>query len=524
MSDTTDHYCKTCNRGVGVRWMPRCPYEDCGAFGEIAVGKPLSGSGNRWIGSGQKPQLLSEVPIADYERISTGTREFDRVLGGGVVTGSTVLISGDPGIGKSTLLLQVCIDLSVAEITDEATKEKVDPLVILYVSAEETNSQIKGRAVRLAKESKRLYLHNECDVHEIAKQVIEIDPDILVIDSIQTMIMPGVDGAAGSVTQVRECALFLVDLCRKRNIGCFLVAHINKEGVVAGPKTLEHLVDATLEFHKEGLGDLRSVRANKNRFGDTNEMALFRMTKDGLHSIENPSELLLQNHKDGKPGVCIGLVASGPRPFAVEFQTLLGPSSVNGSSVGQFKRILTGLSSARATQVIAVLQRRMGLDLNREIFANVPGGLDEVKDPALDLSFALALTSFALSTALPKSLIAFGEIGLAGEVRPVTYIEARIKTAMLMGFEMIVGPRQASYETTDIVAALSTSSGVTERVNSDDEMNLNERYYPVSSLEEAFDLFEGFVIVPPEPKQSKMKKDKRKNPLTLVKDPEDTQS
>jgi DNA repair protein RadA/Sms len=513
MSDEkiTDHYCKTCNRGVGPRWVQRCPYEDCKAFGEIAAGKPISGSTNRWIGSGQKPQLLSEVPVADYERISTGTREFDRVLGGGVVTGSTVLISGDPGIGKSTLLLQVCIDLSVADMTDEVTKEKVDPLVILYVSAEETNSQIKGRAVRLAKESKRLYLHNECDVHEIAKQVVEIDPDILVIDSIQTMVMPGVDGAAGSVTQVRECALFLVDLCRKRGIGCFLVAHINKEGVVAGPKTLEHLVDATLEFHKEGLGDLRSVRANKNRFGDTNEMALFRMTKDGLHSIENPSELLLQNHKDGKPGVCIGLVSSGPRPFAVEFQTLLGPSSVNGSSAGQHKRIFTGLSSSRATQVIAVLQRRMGLDLNREIIASVPGGLDDIKDPALDLSLALALTSFALGTAFPKSLITFGEIGLAGEVRPVTYIEARIKTAMLMGFDMIVGPRQASYETTDIVAALS---------NSDDEINLSERYYPVSSLEEAFDLFEGFVIVPPEPKQSKMKNDKRKTPLTLVKNPD----
>lgn len=510
MSDEkiTDHYCKVCNRSVGQRWEQRCPYEDCKAFGEIAAGKPPStGATNRWIGSGQKPQLLSEVPVADYERISTGTREFDRVLGGGIVTGSTVLISGDPGIGKSTLLLQVCIDLSVADVTDEATKEAADPLVILYVSAEETNSQIKGRAVRLAKESKKLYLHNECDVHEIAKQIVEIDPDILVIDSIQTMVMPGVDGAAGSVTQVRECALFLVDICRKRSVGCFLVAHINKEGVVAGPKTLEHLVDATLEFHKEGLGDLRSVRANKNRFGDTNELALFRMTKDGLHSIENPSELLLQNHKDGKSGVCLGLVATGPRPFAVEFQTLLGPSSTNGTSAGQYKRIMTGFSSSRATQVIAVLQRRMGLDLNREIFANVPGGLEEIKDPALDLSFALALTSFALSTALPKSLIAFGEIGLAGEVRPVTYIEARIKTAMLMGFEMIVGPRQASYETMDIVAALS---------NSDDEINLAERYYPVSSLEEAFDLFEGFVIVPPEPKQSKMKKEKRKNPLTLV--------
>jgi len=267
-----DHYCKICNRGVGPHWVQRCPYEDCKAFGEIAVGKaPATGVGNRWIGSGQKPQLLSEVPVADYERISTGTREFDRVLGGGIVTGSTVLISGDPGIGKSTLLLQVSIDLSVCDMTDDETGLKVDNLVILYVSAEETNSQIKGRAVRLSKESKKLYLHNECDVHEIAKQVAEIDPDILIIDSIQTMVMPGVDGAAGSVTQVRECALFLVDLCRKRGVGCFLVAHINKEGNVAGPKTLEHLVpdkaliDAAQSFHEslkhasQPTDDLREV-------------------------------------------------------------------------------------------------------------------------------------------------------------------------------------------------------------------------------------------------------------------------
>jgi DNA repair protein RadA/Sms len=503
-------YCTSCN-GSLTKWLQSCPI--CKRQNTIASGSPNGTSGNRWIGSGQKPQLLSDVKVTEFERISTGTREFDRVLGGGIVTGSTVLISGDPGIGKSTLLLQVAIDLSVAEVINEETNEKAEPFVILYVSAEETNSQIKGRAVRLSRESKHLYLHNECDVTEIAKQVMEIDPDILIIDSVQTMVMPTVDGAAGSVTQVRECALFLVDLCRKRNIGCFLVAHINKEGVVAGPKTLEHLVDATLEFHKEGMGDLRSIRANKNRFGDTNEMALFRMTKDGLHSIENPSELLLQNHKDGNAGVCIGLVATGPRPYAVEFQTLLGPSLVNGSSAAerQHKRVMTGLSTQRATQVIAILSRRIGIDLNRECFVNVPGGLEEIKDPALDLSLALALVSSVLDTALPKSFIAFGEIGLAGEIRPVTYIEARIKAAMLMGFEQIVGPPGPSYETVDIVSALT---------NSDDEPSLTERYYPVSTLEEAFELLEGFTITPHEPKQSKMRKDKKKSAIHLLRDPE----
>src|SRR5208337_4549916 len=238
MSKIVEFYCKTCNRGVGVDWVQRCPYDDCRASGTIAVGNPSNTGGNRWIGSGLKPKLLADVPAADYERISTGTREFDRVLGGGIVTGSTVLISGDPGIGKSTLLLQVAIDLSVASVTVEEDTEggrketkEAEPLVVLYVSAEETKSQIKGRAVRLSKESKSLYLHNECDVHEIAKQIAEIDPDILVIDSIQTLTMPGTDGAAGIVTQVRECALFIVDICRKRGIACFIVAHINKEGV-----------------------------------------------------------------------------------------------------------------------------------------------------------------------------------------------------------------------------------------------------------------------------------------------------
>jgi DNA repair protein RadA/Sms len=498
------HHCTACMRGVGPDWVPSCPH--CGASGTIAVGDVTS-TGNRWIGAGQKPQLLADVPEADYERISTGTREFDRVLGGGIVTGSTVLIAGDPGIGKSTLLLQVCIDLSVAPMTDDQTGERIDDLVILYVSAEETTSQIKGRAVRLSRESKKLYLHNESDVTEVGKQIAELDPDILIVDSIQTMVMPGVDGAAGTVTQVRECALYLRDLCKRRGIGCFFVAHVTKDGTIAGPKVLEHLVDATLEFHKEGLGDIRSIRANKNRFGSTEEMALFRMTREGLRSIENPSELLLQHHKDGKEGVCIGLVATGPRPYAVEFQTLLGPSSSNGASSAQHKRVITGLSSQRATQIIAILQRRLGLDLNREVFVNLPGGLDDVKDPALDLPLALALASFALGTALPPSFVAFGEVGLAGEVRPVTYIDARIKTAMSMHFDMIVGPRRPSYDFGP------EASQALAMPLSDEEVNLNERYYPVTSLEEAFDLLEGFVIVPPEPKQSKIKKDKRKSPL-----------
>jgi DNA repair protein RadA/Sms len=500
------YHCQGCGKDVGERWTQTCPH--CHSFGKIAAGAAPGGSaGNRWIGSGQKPQLLSDVSSEDYERIQTGTREFDRVLGGGIVTGSTVLISGDPGIGKSTLLLQVCIDLSLADITaviDEdgnKKEEKAEPLVVLYVSAEETTSQIKGRALRVSKESKRLYLHNECDVVEIGKQVVEIDPDVIVLDSIQTMTMPGIDGPAGSVTQVRECALFFVDLCKKRGIACLMVAHVTKDGTIAGPKTLEHLVDAVLEFHKEGMGELRSIRANKNRFGDTNEMALFKMAKDGLHSIENPSELLLSHHKDGLSGVCIGFVAAGPRPLAVEFQTLLGPSSINGSSGVQHKRVITGFSSQRATQVIAILQRRLGLDLAREVFANVPGGLEDIKDPALDLPLAFALASFALGTALPKSFVAFGEIGLSGEVRPVSFNEARIKAARLMGFHTVMGPVQ-SFSVADIDNML---------VEDSDEDETRSRYLAVDTVQDAFDLLDGFDIPLLPVKESKIRK--RKNPL-----------
>jgi DNA repair protein RadA/Sms len=528
MDGEQSYYCKSCNKDVGSKWVQTCPH--CKAFATVAAGKPLK-LGSDWVGTGGKPVRVDEVEEVDHERLLTGTREVDRVLGGGLVTGSTVLISGDPGIGKSTLLLQVGLDMASAIIIDEETDETTDPLTVLYVSAEETNSQIRGRAVRLdpeianpvkqraqgvAKEGKRFFLYNECDVEEIERYIAELRPDVLVIDSIQTMVKRGVDGSAGSVTQVRECAIYLVGICKARGIGCFLVAHITKDGVVAGPKTLEHLVDCTLEFHKEGMGELRSIRPNKNRFGDTNEVALLRMTGVGLQSIENPNELLLEHHKDGKAGVCIGLAATGPRPFAMEVQTLLGPVQVGSAIERSFKRVVTGMSSQRATQVIAILERRIGLDLRREVFINVPGGLDEVKDPSIDLSLALALTSHVLDIALPESFIAFGEIGLAGEIRPVMYNKARIKTAALMGFKMIVGPVIPSYEK-DILEDL----GKTEIPGGDGKESASDRYYGVATLEDAFDLLEGFIITPHEPKQSKVKEGKRKKgSLYVVKDPD----
>ena len=326
--------CSACSKTVGASWFDSCPH--CGAFGTVEMGSASHAKNKNWVGGSGKPQLLSEISAEDHERISTGTREFDRVLGGGLVTGSLVLISGDPGIGKSTLLTQIAAALTTADMTEIETKQATHPLVVLYVSAEETTAQIKNRSVRLAMPSKQLFLVNESDVVVITKYIHEIKPDILIIDSVQTVFLPDTDGNAGSVTQVKECAVHFMNVCRAMKIGCFLVCHVIKDGTVAGPKMLEHVVDAVLEFHREGQGELRSVRANKNRFGDTNEMALFKMSKDGLHSIENPSELLLEQHQDGQQGVCIGLAALGPRPLAVEVQVLMGPPATSAYADKKF--------------------------------------------------------------------------------------------------------------------------------------------------------------------------------------------
>ena len=521
----TSYHCRAC--GEEQDWNQFC--KKCKAFNAIVPGKAPAGGVQNYLA--EKPQLLSDVKRDPHERIPTGTREFDRVLGGGLVMGSTVLISGDPGIGKSTLLLQTAVDLSLAEVTNKDTGQPEEPFVVLYVSAEETLAQIKGRAERLSKQSKHLYLYHQANVLEIEKRIIDINPDVLIIDSIQTMVHPnaGDGGHAGSVTQVRACAEFLVNICKVREIGCFIVAHINKEGVVAGPKTLEHLVDATLEFHKEGQGELRSVRANKNRFGDTNEMALFRMAKDGLHSIENPSELLLENHQDGITGSCVAIAADGPRAIAVELQSLVNSLDVELKTQAKGKRFVTGLSAQRVNQVMAVLARRTNLLIFTETYINIPGGV-ELRDPGMDLPLALSLASFCLDISLPPSFCAFGEIGLGGEIRPVQYTEARIKAAALMGFETIVGPVVPEYES-DLADELDDDKDGDEKSKKngdkksekdakpkegeedlDDEGDpddVRDRYTGVASLDEVFDLLE-FEVRKAKPKQSKKPSKKKK--------------
>ncbi len=456
MTKAGTYFCKKCNRSC-ERWAQNCPH--CKAYNTVAAGKPVDGAHSY---QDERPEKLSDVEEGEtLERISTGTKEFDRVLGGGLVIGSAVLLAGDPGIGKSTLFTQTAIDLTTASTTDEETGEPAEPYVVLYVGAEETNAQIKLRAARLSRGARELFLYHQVNVFEIDKQIEEFDPDVIFIDSIQMMQHPEIDGPAGSLVQVKACADYLIGICKARKIALLMVAHITKDGTIAGPKTLEHLVDAVLEFHKEGQGDLRSIRASKNRFGDTNESALFRMTAEGLQSIENPSVLLLEHQLEGVTGMCVGYVADGSRPIAVVIQTLM--TGVAGEDEGDWdeiaklaeqhgldmpkkpkrragKRLVTGLDPKRINQVMAVLEQRAHVCIDAtETFISIAGGLSTL-DPGLDLPAALAVASFVLDKALPKSFCAFGEIGLGGEIRPVEYTDARIKSAALMGFTTIAGP------------------------------------------------------------------------------------
>jgi DNA repair protein RadA/Sms len=455
----------------------------------------------------ETPQLLDDVPEDEsFERISTGTREFDRVLGGGLVIGSAVLISGDPGIGKSTLLTQTAIDFTFADVI-EADGGKADPFKCLYVHPEETKTQVKLRAKRLSLSSKALWLYHQMSVLEVDKHIESLKPDVVYIDSIQMMVHPNYDAPPGSVTQVNACTDYLVGTCKARAesgqpYALIIVAHITKEGNIAGPKALEHKVDVVLEFGKEGASNLRSIRASKNRFGDTTEMALFEMTATGLRSIENPSELLLEHHRDDMPGSCIGIAAHGSRPMAVEVQTLLtGTEMEEGDEEDREtglpmkivkrqkarKRHVTGLDPKRVNQVIAVLQKRAGDRVEHfdptETIVSIAGGI-EMRDSGLDLPLALALASSLLNKCLPKKFMAFGEVGLLGEIRPVSYAEARMKTGTrLLHFEHVVGPvlPEKDIATVDLGDALANSEPP------EDETPPGT-YYGVKTLEEAIEI------------------------------------
>ncbi len=436
MKRTTIFVCQTCG-AQSQKWLGRCP--DCSAwntFVEERTADPAPSTTSRYTlsATGGKARLYAEVEQAAAARLSTGVDEFDRVLGGGVVPGSLVLLGGEPGIGKSTLLLQTAANFARA----------VGP--VLYASGEESEHQIKSRGQRLGVADAPLYLLAETCLERILEEIERLKPSLLIIDSIQTVFSLKLQSAPGSIGQVREAATQLLFLAKGRNLPTFLVGHVTKEGSLAGPKALEHVVDTVLYFEGERHHAHRVVRAVKNRFGAISELGVFEMTGSGLVPVANPSKLFLSERPASAPGSAVLCTVEGSRPILVEVQAL-----VSASTYGNARRMASGIDPARLSLLLAVLDKRAGLNLaGDDVFLNIAGGMT-VDEPAADLGVVAAVASSFRNRAVQPHTAVFGEIGLAGEVRAITQAPLRVREAVQMGFERCVLP-QANVEA--CVAAL----------------------------------------------------------------------
>ncbi len=427
--------CRECGCAVS-NWVGKCP--ECGLWNTMEEEEPLEVSATaRTPKRAAEVKRLSDIMPLSYERTLTGTGELDRVLGGGLVAGSVVLLSGEPGIGKSTLLLQ---------ISEALSRRKT----VLYVSGEESRGQIKLRADRLGAGGSGLFLASETDLDSVLAAVAKVSPDILIVDSIQTMYSARSRSAAGSIAQVRECASSFIALAKESGMAVFLVGHVNKEGGISGPKVLEHMVDVVLYFEGDKQQTYRIIRAMKNRYGSTNEIGVFDMTEGGLCEIPDPSEILLGERNETASGSCIGCVMEGSRPLITEIQALVSPSVFPAP-----RRTSDGFDYNRMCLLLAVLEKRLSLRFSvNDVYLNIAGGL-RLDEPAADLSVAAALISGLLDRPLPKDLVAFGEIGLGGEVRSVARIEARVNEAVRLGFRTVVLPKRSTG-----TARLSVPEGV----------------------------------------------------------------
>ena len=414
----TIYACTECG-GESTKWYGRCP--SCGAWNtmEEQIQSQTTSFGVR---SGAKVQSIAHIQPNDRQRYSTGMRELDRVLGGGIVRGGLMLIGGDPGIGKSTLLLQICEHLG-AEHT------------ILYVSGEESEGQIKLRADRLGVTGEKLLVLCENDLDTILAAIQEQKPDVLIIDSIQTMNLAEVASASGSVTQVRECTAAIMRLAKRLDISAFIVGHVNKDGAIAGPKVMEHIVDCVLYFEGDRHSSYRLLRCVKNRFGSTNEIGVFEMGEGGLVEVENPSMMLLSGRPLNVSGACVACTIEGTRPMLAEVQGLVSPTGF-----GNPRRMATGFDYNRLSLILAVLEKRAGyLFSNLDTYVNVVGGL-WLDEPAMDLPVALALISGLKDVTVSSNTVAFGEIGLTGEIRSVSNADLRVSEAVRMGFKRVIVP------------------------------------------------------------------------------------
>ncbi len=410
-------FCQNCGAG-SAKWVGKCP--SCGEWNtyvEEIIQKEEKN--DLWKVHDDrrrksKPTPITEIEGDKIERFSSKNGELDRVLGGGIVNGSIVLVGGEPGIGKSTLLLQVAIQLK--------------GLKVLYISGEESLQQIKMRAERIGIRSEKCFLLAETSLAEVFNHIAGLDPDIVIVDSIQTMHSSQLDAAPGSVSQVRECAGQLMRYAKESAVPVFLIGHITKEGSIAGPKVLEHMVDTVLQFEGDRHHFYRILRTSKNRFGSTSELGIYQMNQSGLKEVKNPSEILLSNNLT-TPGVAVGATIEGNRPLLIEVQALVSPATY-----GTPQRSTTGFDVKRLHMLLAVLERRLGLRLGvQDVFLNITGGI-RVDDPSLDLAVCAAIYSSYHDLVISRDTCLIGEIGLGGEIRPVSRIENRLKEAIKLGF------------------------------------------------------------------------------------------
>lgn len=423
---TTCFYCTNCGNETS-KWMGQCPFcKEWNTLVEETVSKPSTKSNSNSVFKPDDLKSVSQIVFEENERMTTGFRELDRVLGGGIVPGSLVLVGGDPGIGKSTILLQV-----VKSLSDAACD-------VIYISGEESPSQIKMRALRIGDFNDNLKLLCETNLTVIEDVLRKKKPDCVVIDSIQTMVSEDVSSAAGSVSQVREATAILMKLAKSLSISIFIVGHVTKEGTVAGPRVLEHMVDTVLYFEGDRYASYRLIRAVKNRFGSTNEVGVFEMRKEGLVEVNNPSEYMLSGRPTDISGNIAVCAMEGTRPILMEIQAL-----VTKTSFGLPRRQATGCDYNRVNLLMAVLEKRIGLKLfDCDAYVNVAGGI-KLSEPAIDLGICICIISAFENIVIDKKTVAFGEVGLAGEVRSVSQCESRVAEAIKMGFERIIIPKSS---------------------------------------------------------------------------------
>lgn len=426
MKVKTTYICNECGYQT-MKWMGRCP--GCNAWGSLTetVIEEKKSAPAKKTSSGEirRPKKIADIHYDNEVRYSTGSGELDRVLGGGMVKGSLILVGGDPGIGKSTLLLQICRFVG-------QTKK------ILYVSGEESERQIKLRAERLGVESDNLYLMSENDVGTIVETINELAPDVVIIDSIQTMHREEIASASGSVPQVREATNAFMALAKGQGVSMFIVGHVTKDGALAGPRVLEHMVDCVLYFEGDRQLPFRILRAVKNRFGSTNEIGVFEMENNGLKEVENPSAMLLEGRPESASGSSVVCVLEGSRGVLAEIQALVTPTGF-----GNPRRMASGIDLNRVILMIAVLEKRARVNLsNFDVYINVAGGL-RIDETAIDLGLCAAMVTGRSDTPIPSDMIFIGEVGLGGELRNVSQIEKRLKEAQKMGFNTAIVPKNS---------------------------------------------------------------------------------